>query len=305
MKILTSWKTYIDIDWFACLYAYNELLDLLWIENEVVFTWTINASVTEKYSSLKFYKKNFSQKTNSTFVIMDLSNPANFEEFVEVDKIDNIFDHHPWFEEFWQEKIWDKAVIKPIWAAATLIYEEFKKYNLLDKISKLSAELLAVAILSNTLNFQSYIAKDIDINAYNELKKYFDFYNWFENDYFLEVQEYTENNLEFSLVNDSKIVEIGDKIIFISQCELWDTNKIYNDCISEIKDFLDKQKEEIVFLNLINISNNFNLIIFKDFYSLNYFKKYFPEFTYDDEKLLCKTQNVLLRKEILARFYNQ
>jgi hypothetical protein len=71
-----------------------------------------------------------------------------------------------------------------------------------------------------------------------------------------------------------------------------------------INDFLSKKKEDICFLNLIDIKKNCNYIFFKDKDSMNYFVDFFKDFTYEYDKNMAKSKNVILRKEILSNFYS-
>ena len=300
MKIITSGKKYIDIDALACIFAYKELLDLKNQDSKMVVTAELNSSVTDKYREINF-DKDISDFDNLEFIIVDVSDPNYFEDFVDLDSISNIFDHHPGFERYWNEKIGTKSVIEPIGAAATLIFREYKKSGLLEKISSLSAELLAVAILSNTLNFQAKITKNEDKEAYEELKKFFKYTSDFEEKYFLEVQNSIEKDFLNSLKNDSKEVS---QDLFIAQLEIWDSNKIINNFYDEIKNFLNSQKAKISFLNLIELGSGKNIIIPKNNETIEYLKNIFPEFDYSlKDKII--TPHVILRKEIIRRIYEK
>ncbi len=306
--IITSGYKYIDIDAFACIHAYQELLNLKKQKAKAVITAKLNSSIISKYKKLSFYETKLSEiknTKNKNFVIMDISNPDHFEEFVDINLVSNVFDHHSGFEKFWKEKIQDNSVIEAIGATATLIFREYKKSNLLNKITPISAELLATAIISNTTLFQAKITKKEDRLAYKELKKYFSYTENFESDYFLEVQNNIEKDLKKSMKNDSKSLIINKKSLFITQAEVWDTASIIKNAFDEIKNFITDTKENISFFNLVEIGKNRNLIIFKDNKSLNYIKQCFPEFEYNNQKNTAITSHIILRKEILTRIYEK
>ena len=136
VKIITSANRYIDIDAFACIFAYHELLNLKNEKSEIVVTAELNASITKKYRNININNK-IPDPENKEFIVMDVSEPEHFEKFIDLDLVSQIFDHHPGFENYWKEKIGNNAVIEPIGAAATLIYREYKKGNLLNKMSPL------------------------------------------------------------------------------------------------------------------------------------------------------------------------
>lgn len=298
--IITSGYKYIDIDALACIYAYKELLGLKGEEVIGITTGEFNSSITKKYKDLDILRNSDELKfeKDDQFVIVDLSDPEHIEKFVNQDNISKIFDHHPGHEEYWKNKLKDGCIIEPIGAAATLIYREYKKENLIEKISAPSAELLAVAILSNTLNFQAKITKDEDRNAYNDLKQYFNYTKEIEDNYFLEVQEKMENDILEALRNDSKKI---NENLMIAQLESWDSERIILKFQKEILDFLNLSEYKMSFLNLIDLNKKINILIFKNLETLEYIKSYFPEFEYNIIDKTAKTQNVILRKEIMTR----
>ena len=305
VTIITSGHTFLDMDSFACIFAYQELLSLQGEEVIAFSSGVANASVPKKYKEKCKYKNDIEVVNNikeKSFVLVDISDYNHFDSCVELNQVSKIFDHHPGFESFWQEKLGSNAIIEPIGAAATLIFREFKKNNLLDKISPLSAELLSVAILSNSLNFQAKITKDEDKEVYEELKKYFNFTENFESDYFESVQQNIENDLENSLKNDSKIIE---NKLFIAQLEIWNANNLLKNKLEKIKEFLDKKEQELCFLNLIELGEKRNTMLFKNKKTLEYIKRFFPEFDYDLENNIAVTPHVMLHKEILTRIFEK
>ncbi len=296
-KIITSGKKYIDIDAFACLFAYKELLDLKNQKSKIVTTAKFNASITKKYRNINFNKETPNLE-NVEFIILDLSDPNYFEKFLDLNLVSHIFDHHIGFEDFWKQKIGNKCVIESIGAAATLVFREYKKARLLDKISPLSAELLAVAILSNTLNFQAKITKEEDKIAFKELINFFDYSETFKEQYFLEVQKNIEENIFDSLKNDSKKL---NSELFIAQLEVWDLERITSNFQKEIKQFLQSANSKVSFLNLIGINEKKNILICNNDETLEYIKHYFPEFNFQSGKKIIITPHVILRKEIIAK----
>ena len=226
--VITSGKKYVDIDAYACAFAVQEFLKLKGIDSKVVFTGVVNHSVTKIIYDLGFVHENtYIDTPNSKYIIVDVSNPDSFENFVELDRVVKIYDHHHGYEEFWNEKLGSNSEIEMIGACATFIYEEFLNNNLLDKISKSVAKLLFIAIISNTLNLKLSITNERDIKAYESLseiindqsitKKYFD-----------EIIDYTESNLSNVLENDTKIEKIPQLVlqVQISQIELYNAKSL-------------------------------------------------------------------------------
>lgn len=305
--IVTSGHTFVDIDAFACIYAYQELLRLKGLGSTAFISATLNASITEKYRRLNFYVKDsdaVSVTKEKKFVIMDVSDPDNFEQIVDLDSVIGVFDHHPGFESFWAKRLGNDAVIEPIGAAATLVFREYEKSGLSDKISPLAAELLAVAIISNTLLFQLKLSTQEDLTAYEKLQRYFDWTERFESDYFSEVQNSIERDMTSSLRDDAKSVNIQGLSLFIAQLEVWDAGNILKHSSEAIERFLFSTKEAVSFLNLVEIGKKRSLLVFRDVQSLERVKEYFPEFEYFHEKKMAVTSYATLRKELLTKLYS-
>ena len=167
MIVITAGQKYSDIDILACAVAYKNLCDLQGRPAKVVLPGPINSSVTEEIKTWDFTIENelIGEPDSHEYVLVDVSQPNYFAKFVIQEKIVEIYDHHCEFEDYWKEKLHNKAVIDPIGACATLIWEEFVKANLADKISPVSANLLSTAILSNTLNLQAQITSPRDKQA--------------------------------------------------------------------------------------------------------------------------------------------
>lgn len=298
--IVTSGHEFIDIDAFACICAYKELLLLKKCDVQAIITSHLNASITKKYRERVFYETNttiLDRKKIINYVLVDVSDPAHFEDFVDEDLVSHIFDHHSGFEKYWANKLGDKAIIEPLGAAATLIVREYKNEELLHQISAESAELLAVAIISNSLNFQAKITKDEDHLAYRELQKYFNYTENFAQDYFLEVQQNIERDITLALKDDGKSIS---EELYITQLEVWDADHIIDHFHTAISKYLNMREEQIAFANIIDLSKNRNIVIFRNCESLQWAQKHFPEFSYDEKKNVAITNHVLLRKEILA-----
>ena len=216
--IVTPWNSYIDIDGLACAIAYAELLRYEWSDATAVFVGNMNASIPPFLQEIakSYVHENIPW---NEYVFVDISNKKFIESYIDINTVTEVYDHHKGDEEFWRDTLWEKAKIEPIWAAATLIWEEWKKRvnEVEKKISKESASLLAYAILSNTVNFQLSLTCERDTRAFDELEKIADLrWNWREI-YFKLQQEYIEKNTRFAIENDIK----ADENFAFWQMEIW------------------------------------------------------------------------------------
>ncbi len=306
--IITSGKKFIDIDAYACMYAYKELMTLQGKSSLAYTTATINASVTERYRKLDTFlasSKEFENADEKTFIVMDVSDPDFFDDCVDIDHVSNVIDHHPGFVEYWQERLGDNSIIEPIGAAATLVYREFVASGHKENMSRQSAELLAVAIISNTLNFGARITKQEDYVAYDDLLTMFEHDEHFAKNYFLNVQRSIDKDTSQALIDDSKNVTIHNRSFHIAQLEVWDGATFLDEKSNVVRTHISNTTANYSFLNLIEIGNNYNTIIFRDETSMKYLQTLFPDWKYDTSRFQAITPNVILRKEILTKLYDK
>lgn len=254
MLVITTGKKYIDIDGYASCIAYRELLRLQGIETRAISTASPNYSVTRCLLNLPYKFDNYEVKDNDEFIIMDLSNKDFFESFVKEDKIIEIIDHHPGYEEYWKNKLGEKSIIESIGSVATIIVEKYEKSNILERIDKDIAILLMAAILDNTLNFTADITSRRDIDAYKKLESITGVNNYQEI-YFGECQKFIENNFDEAIKNDLKIEKTNSYLPnVLGQLTIWDINSIIErrDILENILNYYG----EDWLINIISLNDN-------------------------------------------------
>jgi len=263
MVIVTAGQAYNDIDALACAIAYSELLTLKGISSNAVLSGALNNSVTNLVKQIPFsYRATYSLDNEDTFVLVDISNPDFISKFVDTERITEVFDHHYGFEEFWKEKLGNNARIEMIGACATLIYEEFVKENLLHKISNISANLLSIAIVSNTLNFNISITHERDRKALKDLRIYSNLpQNWIEQ-YFSEQDINTYKDPRVVIKNDTKFENIAglDRPLVIAQLELWDGQEFLTQHLETLQSVMKQFTNPYWVVTIPSISERKNYI---------------------------------------------
>ena len=96
-------------------------------------------------------------------------------------------------------------MIEYIGAAATLIWEEYRKRDLTDHISHESVMLLAHAIVSNTANFRSNTTSERDRMALRELQETAKLKEGWITVYFEEQRAYIQENMDEAIRLDAKM----------------------------------------------------------------------------------------------------
>lgn len=300
MNIVTSGNKYIDIDAYAGIIAYANLLNLKGIHAKAVSTAKLNESITPSLLNLNIGLDNYNKTNSDDFIIVDVSNKDFFDKIVNERKIVEIIDHHTGFEKYWNSILKEKSRIEFIGSVATIIVEDYEKERLLADMSKDIALLLMSAILDNTLNFKAKVTNQRDINAYNKLVQLVGNLDNYEEEYFLECQKSIEKNLEKSIENDTKTEKICAILPYaFSQLTLWN------------KDFIMKNKSKIYktlntinqewMLNVISLEEGKSYIIANNQSVKGKLEKLFNRTFKSD---IMELDNVWLRKEIIRKALN-
>lgn len=297
MKIVTAGKPYIDLDAYASCIAYTHLLNLQNQPSCAVCTATINESVTPSLRNLNTkIDTEYNSNSDDTFIILDLSDPNFFDSIVDHSKIEEVIDHHPGFEAYWQEKLGTKCHIEEIGSVTTLIFEKYEKANLVSKLPHDIGLLLATAIAENTLNFKAKITKPRDLAAYQTLAQNYNLSPTLVADYFKEIQTSLEQNFAQALQNDTKDLDFGSLgTCRVGQLTIWDSKQTITTNHIEIEKILSK-KQTPWFLNAIDIRLGQSF-----FYTTNLSMQQFLEklYTVNFVDNTASLPHMLLRKEIL------
>lgn len=225
MKIVTSGCKYIDIDAYAGCVAYAELLNMKNLHAKAVCTAPWNESITSTVRSWNAPLETvYLPAKQDTFTLIDISEPKYFENFVVLDRVDEVIDHHLGFEVYWQKRLGQNAHIEFIGAACTLVYESWKAAGLVDKMSVTCARLLVCGILDNTLNFGAKITTDRDKQAYKALFAKSNLPDDWAAQYFLECQDAMLQDIAAAVAKDTKNLtyKTFEQPINVGQLAVWD-----------------------------------------------------------------------------------
>lgn len=112
MIIITSGRGNVDIDAYGGAIGYAYFLNLKGIEAKAVCTGNLNESITPSMLKLEYKLDDYTKSEDDKFIVVDLSYKDFFDKIVEEDKIIEIIDHHYGYEEYWKEKMGEKAIEK-------------------------------------------------------------------------------------------------------------------------------------------------------------------------------------------------
>lgn len=208
--IITSGRKYIDIDAYASMIAYRELLKVIDNNNVIASTTaTLNQSVPPLILDLKYSLDEPTDNGNDKYILLDVSNPDFFDERVRSDKIIEIIDHHTGFEQYWAKYPNIKTQIEFIGSVCTLVYEKIIQSRHVEILDTDLCKLLVAGILDNTLNLKASITTDRDLSAYNELLRLGKVPEDFYKEYFSACEAKITKDFEKAIKDDLKIEKVG------------------------------------------------------------------------------------------------
>ncbi len=253
--IVTAGATYLDIDAYACSVAMAELLQLKGIDAIAYSDAPCNYSVCPSLMAEGQLVTDLLQELEkkAKYIIVDVSDPDYLKDNVPLDGIVEVYDHHVGFEDYWNKRIGDGSHIEFIGAAATLIYREWKKSGLEDKMSRSSALLLIAAILDNTLNLTSSNTTEEDRIVFEALCRKEGVDEAWCAAYFSEVQTSVEADLKNAIFKDIKAISNSEILPSrMAQLCVWDGEGIIKK-LPEIRQYFDGKDNWL--MNIIDIKH--------------------------------------------------
>lgn len=224
--VITGGSAYTDIDVFACAIGYQDLLRLFGKSADAVLPAPFNITIPPIIENQEVhYQKTYQRQVDDKFILVDVSDPNFFPEFVNEDKIVELYDHHFGHENYWANRLGNDAHIEVVGSCATLIWELYVAHSMESKISPATANVLYAGIVANTLNLQAQITSDRDRLAERQLKRWVSLPAGWQEVYYSQVNTGVEKNLVQAIKNDLKTVSISGEDYKIAQVELWNAKE--------------------------------------------------------------------------------
>ena len=296
--IITAGSTYLDIDAYACCVAMAELLNLKGEKAIAYSTAPYNYSVCEflaEKGQITDVLPRDCYAEELKYIIVDVSDPDYIKDSVPLENVIKVYDHHTGFEKYWDNLIGEGAQIEFIGAAATLIYREWKRVGLQDKMSRSTALLLIATILDNTLNLTSANTTPEDIEVFNELCRKESIGEEWCASYFQEVQTNVEDDLKNALFGDLKTNRNTEVLPpKIAQICVWNAENILTR-LPEIHQWFEELQTSWM-INIIELKQKCSYFVCND---INYQKKIGMVFDVQFHEGIAKLSDSWLRKEII------
>ena len=294
--IVTAGRKYLDVDAYASMISYRELLKKT-SDNEVLAfsTTKVNQTVPPMLRDLRYRLDEPVDVDGARFVLVDVSNPDFFDTFVNIDSVSEIIDHHAGYEEFWRANKAVKSQIEPVGAVCTQIYERFVEAGEVSLIDCDLAKLLTAGVLDNTINLKSKTTTKRDLRAYSELKELGGLGDVFRREYFLACEQEQMKDLKGAILGDMK-AEWVSKLLpeAIGQIIILHHNRITQEVLEKV--FADYDKWMI---NVISLEEGRSYLYCDGAETLAGLAKLFNE--RESQENLLVLDDFVLRKEILRR----
>ena len=263
MKIITAGEKFTDIDAFASAIAYSDLLGVKGEQSLVVLLGVLNSSIPDILEAERMaYSSDYQPQPEDRFVVLDVSDPEHIARLVDPAKIDLIVDHHPGYENYWQERS-VPSQIETVGAVCTQVFEYWEKAGVLDKMRPEVARLLASGILDNTLNFTAEVTCVRDHEAYSKLLSVAGLDESWAASYFKACQETVDQDVAKALKDDTKYMNLAgiENLLEIGQLVVWDGQRVLPELL-RIKQGARGDYPWLV--NLVSIVENQSYIICED-----------------------------------------
>lgn len=256
--VITSGRKYIDIDAYASMIAYRELLKAEGnLDVTASTTARLNQSVPPLILNLKYSFDDSVVADDSKFILLDVSNPDFFDERIKIENVIEIVDHHSGFENYWTAFPNIKTEIEFIGSVCTIIYEKIVRENHTEILDTGLCKLLIAGILDNTLNLKSSITTERDLAAYNELLRIGDVSSDFYAEYFSACETEIMKDFIKAIKDDLKIEKAGDLPEVIGQMIVLNINSFNLD---EMKKVFAEYPEWM--MNVISLEDGKSYIYF-------------------------------------------
>jgi inorganic pyrophosphatase/exopolyphosphatase len=256
MQIITAGSSHLDIDAYAGIVAYAELLNAQHIPAKAVSSAPLNVSVSPIVRSWGlFIETAYTPELHDQFTLIDVSEPEFFDPIVKHSHIKEVIDHHMDFKVMWDAKLGDKSQIEYVGAACTLVYERWKQAGLVEMMRPTTAGLLMSGILDNTLNFGAVITTARDHAAYEHLSQIAGLPDDWPAQYFTDCQQTILEDIPEAIAHDVKAVlyPLRDARIYVGQFALWDAEAVLGEHLDTIRAaFAERQPW---YMNIISLKD--------------------------------------------------
>ena len=301
--ITVAAKTPLDIDGYACTFAYTEFLNK-------TGRAAVGAALGEPHREISFLNQELGISPlpwgtelldrTEQIILVDTSSLVGLPENFEADKVIEVIDHR---EAPDAAKLFPNAriQIEKIGAAATLIAEKFRENN--TPISREAAILLHSTIALHTHNFKTSNTSQRDKEAYRWLAEATDVPTNLIQRILKLKSEFDNESFRKAVVGDIKEGELGGKRLAIAQLEVTGLRRILAERKAQLLKILRELQEEhrydYFFLTATDLIERTTTLVTKHEPTQQLLERGLNDGTRFDTEGFAERRGVLLRKELI------
>lgn len=253
-----------DLDGFACVFAYQELLSKLGQEVEMAIFGAPHDEVKHLLNRFSIvFPQNVSGGLNqaSKIILADTSDLRGLDKSIIPQNVIEVIDHRKINDQHLFPNA--KIQIELVGSCATLIAEKYRQKGIMPSLE--SAILIYGAIISNTLNFKANTTTERDRAIADWLAKNFDLPKNLAEEMFLAKSDLGAGKLQQKIRHDFAWFEFAGQRVGIAQIEMIGGRDLLEQRHDEIFSELSELKAELlldfVFLSIVELKEEINFFV--------------------------------------------
>jgi manganese-dependent inorganic pyrophosphatase len=295
--LVTAYKNP-DLDGYASIYAYTELLKKLGIEAEGAITGSIDLET--KHVIKKFKIKELPQAKKiidkaEGVILVDASDTTGIDENIKPAKVIEIIDHRTLNDIHLFKKA--DVTLEIVGAASTLIAEQYIELNV--PMSEETVILLYAGIVSNTINFKSKLTTNRDKRTAGFLLTRYNFPPDFIEKMFKAKSTFKDKTLYEVVEENLATFKFRRTNLGIAQLEIIETVKFVQKNIDDIHKVTRKLKKKYeldhIFVKIVDVQEAKNIFVTEDIETQKILIKNF-QVEFEEHKSL--SHGIITRKEM-------
>lgn len=254
-----------DIDGIASAYALSELLTKFGHkEVKALISQTPQYEASLVMELLKIKLNTIEELYNKQNVLLvDVSDEKDIPSSISLERVTGIVDHRSYYDKnFKNAKYWIELV-----GSASSLISMLYQYSLCAP-SENAANLLYMAIMSNTIKCKTRNTTTIDKKMKLWLEKYVSINAEFVDDIFRQKSNIKDIYIAINDDTSSKLHLINNAFTAISQLEIIEANKFitsnYESIINNLQKIKEAKNAQEIFLVIIDLNDAYTNIIFLD-----------------------------------------
>ena len=292
-----------DLDGFACVYGYSDLLKKLGINAVAAISGSpsLEAEYVIKKAKADDYEdaRKIIDKADA-IILVDASDTAGIDERIKPSKVVQVIDNrmHNEAEAFKNAHI----EIEVVGATSTMIAEKFIERGIIPSDS--SGILLQTGIVSNTINFRNKITTHRDRRTSDWIKSQVEIPQDIVEKMFKAKSVFRDESLYHVIENNLALYKFKRAMTGLAQLEIIDASKFVDknsaDILRDLRKLAIKYEAKYMILSVIDVNTAQNIFIVSNEESEKLLKE---TLNLEFEEGICFSDGIIMRKELVPMLH--